>query len=256
MRMNLKIEFGGWELENRLKINRCYGTKDIRPWIIDLLKPTINEKILDVGCGSGEQVIPFAKETKNKSEIIGIDVSKKLLNLAKKEAEEKGVKIKLLRHDANNNLPFDDEYFDAVTCCFTIYHIKNRLNLINEFYRTLKPGGRLLITGPDPENNQEMFDFFKKVDIKISQMPRDLFKNEIGNNLEKKFSKEKYSVFKNKVNFPSTTDFVSYIKMTQLFLDNVPSGKQKDVCKQLEHIIEKNNELTLTKIVGAYTAWK
>ncbi len=256
MRMNLKIEFGGWELENRLKINRCYGTKDIRPWIIDLLKPTINEKILDVGCGSGEQVIPFAKETKNKSEIIGIDVSKKLLNLAKKEAEEKGVKIKLLRHDANNNLPFDDEYFDAVTCCFTIYHIKNRLNLINEFYRTLKPGGRLLITGPDPENNQEMFDFFKKVNIKISQMPRDLFKNEIGNNLEKKFSKEKYSVFKNKVNFPSTTDFVSYIKMTQLFLDNVPSGKQKDVCKQLEHIIEKNNELTLTKIVGAYTAWK
>ncbi len=256
MRMNLKIEFGGWELENRLKINRCYGTKDIRPWIIDLLKPTINEKILDVGCGSGEQVIPFAKETKNKSEIIGIDVSKKLLNLAKKEAEEKGVKIKLLRHDANNNLPFDDEYFDAVTCCFTIYHIKNRLNLINEFYRTLKPGGRLLITGPDPENNQEMFDFFKKVNIKISQMPRDLFKNEIGNNLEKKFSKEKYSVFKNKVNFPSTTDFISYIKMTQLFLDNVPSGKQKDVCKQLEHIIEKNNELTLTKIVGAYTAWK
>jgi len=254
--MNLKIEFGGWELENRLKINRCYGTKDIRPWIIDLLKPTINEKILDVGCGSGEQVIPFAKETKNKSEIIGIDVSKKLLNLAKKEAEEKGVKIKLLRHDANNNLPFDDEYFDAVTCCFTIYHIKNRLNLINEFYRTLKPGGRLLITGPDPENNQEMFDFFKKVNIKISQMPRDLFKNEIGNNLEKKFSKEKYSVFKNKVNFPSTTDFISYIKMTQLFLDNVPSGKQKDVCKQLEHIIEKNNELTLTKIVGAYTAWK
>ena len=256
MRMNLKIEFGGWELENRLKINRCYGTKDIRPWIIDLLKPTINEKILDVGCGSGEQVIPFAKETKNKSEIIGIDVSKKLLNLAKKEAEEKGVKIKLLRHDANNNLPFDDEYFDAVTCCFTIYHIKKRLNLINEFYRTLKPGGRLLITGPDPENNQEMFDFFKKVDIKISQMPRDLFKNEIGNNLEKKFSKEKYSVFKNKVNFPSTTDFVSYIKMTQLFLDNVPRDKQKDVCKQLEHIIEKNNELTLTKIVGAYTAWK
>ena len=254
--MNLKIEFGGWELENRLKINRCYGTKDIRPWIIDLLKPTINEKILDVGCGSGEQVIPFAKETKNKSEIIGIDVSKKLLNLAKKEAEEKGVKIKLLRHDANNNLPFDDEYFDAVTCCFTIYHIKKRLNLINEFYRTLKPGGRLLITGPDPENNQEMFDFFKKVDIKISQMPRDLFKNEIGNNLEKKFSKEKYSVFKNKVNFPSTTDFVSYIKMTQLFLDNVPRDKQKDVCKQLEHIIEKNNELTLTKIVGAYTAWK
>ena len=254
--MNLKIEFGGWELENRLKINRCYGSKDIRPWIIDLLKPSINEKILDVGCGSGEQVIPFAKETKNKSEIIGIDVSKKLLNLAKKEAEEKGVKIKLLRHDANNNLPFDDEYFDAVTCCFTIYHIKKRLNLINEFYRTLKPGGRLLITGPDPENNQEMFDFFKEVNIKISQMPRDLFKNEIGNNLEKKFSKEKYSVFKNKVNFPSTTDFVSYIKMTQLFLDNVPSDKQKDVCKQLEHIIEKNNELTLTKIVGAYTAWK
>jgi len=254
--MNSKIEFGGWELENRLKTNIRYGTKNIRPWIIDLLKPTINEKILDVGCGSGEQVIPFAKETKNKSEIIGIDLSKKLLNLARKEAEEKGVKIKLLRHDANNNLPFDDVYFDAVTCCFTIYHIKNRLNLINEFHRILKSGGRLLITGPDPENNQEMFNFFKKINIKISQMPRELFKNEIGNYLRKKFSKEKYSVFRNTINFPSTDDFVSYIKMTQLFLDNVPGNKQKDVGKQLEHIIEKNNELKLTKVVGAYTAWK
>ncbi len=118
--MNSEIEFGGWELENRLKMNIRYGTNDIRPWIIDLLKPVMNEKILDVGCGSGEQVIPFAKETKNKSEIIGIDLSQKLLDLASKEAKKEGLKIKLFQHDANNNLPFDDGYFDAVTCCFTI----------------------------------------------------------------------------------------------------------------------------------------
>jgi len=254
--MNSEIEFGGWELENRLKTNIRYGTNDIRPWIIDLLKPVMNEKILDVGCGSGEQVIPFAKETKNKSEIIGIDLSQKLLDLASKEAKKESLKIKLFQHDANNNLPFDDGYFDAVTCCFTIYHIKNRLNLINEFHRTLKPGGRLLITGPDSENNHEMFDFFKKLDIKISQMPRDLYKNEIGNELQKKFSNVKYSIFENKVNFPSVADFISYIKMTQLFLDNVPSDQQKNVSTQLEQMIEKNNELTLTKIVGAYTAWK
>ena len=44
--------------------------------------------------------------------------------------------------------------------------------------------------------------------------------------------------------------------MTQLFLDNVPSDQQKNVSRLLEQVIEKNNDLTLTKIVGAYTAWK
>jgi len=253
--MDTEIEFGGWELEKRLQTNRRFGEKNIRPWIIEFANLRLGEKILDVGCGSGEQVIPFSIETKNSGEIIGVDLSKELLEIARKQADSQGCEIKLLQHDANLDLPFENNYFDLVTCCFTIYHINNKSNLINEFHRVSKSKGRIMITGPDPNNNAEMFNMFADIGIKISRMPRDFYKEEIGKLLNK-FSKHEYHIFKNMIKFPSADEYISYIKITQLFLDNIPKNEQSTAIKKLKKIIEDNNQLELTKIVGAYLAWK
>jgi ubiquinone/menaquinone biosynthesis C-methylase UbiE len=51
------------------------------------------------------------------------------------------------RHfDAARPLPFNDASFDAVTCIDAINHIYNRLDVLREWYRALRPGGRILFT--------------------------------------------------------------------------------------------------------------
>jgi len=56
--------------------------------------------------------------------------------------------IKLLQNDLNINLPFKDCSFDKVVSCNTLYLLpsENLTSVFNEFYRVLKPGGKVVIT--------------------------------------------------------------------------------------------------------------
>jgi len=98
------------------------------------------KRILDVGCGDGS----LALFIKGKAKIYGVDKSKKLLKIAKR----RGVLIKKLDLD-KNSLPYQDSYFDCVTCLDVIEHIKNPYKLIGEIYRVLKKGGFLIISAPN-----------------------------------------------------------------------------------------------------------
>jgi len=117
-------------------------------WMI--LKNLKGKKILDLGCGTG-RLIPILS-----GEIIGADVSEKMLAIAKKRFP----KIKFLKEDALN-LSFEDESFDAVVCAFLIVHIKDPAKLFEEVYRVIKPGGVFVLTninqrkGPKLELNKK-----------------------------------------------------------------------------------------------------
>lgn len=61
-----------------------------------------------------------------------------------------------------NRLPFRDESFDAVLCTETLEHVEWPRECVEEFFRVLKPGGRLFLTVPMaiPEH-QTPYDFFR-----------------------------------------------------------------------------------------------
>jgi len=50
--------------------------------------------------------------------------------------------------DANKTMPFPDDSFDAVFCNDSINHLQNRLAVLKEWFRLLRPTGRLLYTDP------------------------------------------------------------------------------------------------------------
>jgi len=103
----------------------------------------IKGKVLDVGCGSGRNFIKL-KGIK----IFGIDFSQKMLDLAKKRAKEIKIKVDLKKAESNN-LPFENNYFDAVLCYALLHCIdskKDRKKTIEEVYRVLKPNGIALIS--------------------------------------------------------------------------------------------------------------
>ena len=100
------------------------------------------DRVLDVGCGNGRLSDMF--ENKN-IQYTGVDFSKKLIEIAKKERGKNGT---FLQANALN-LPFEDSSFDAVFSIAVLHHIpskENRIKFISEAYRVLKNDGVYTLT--------------------------------------------------------------------------------------------------------------
>jgi ubiquinone/menaquinone biosynthesis C-methylase UbiE len=97
-------------------------------------------KVLDAGTGAG---IPTAKFLSERNlEVIGIDISETMIELAKKNVPNATFLIRDI-----NDLHFDNAFFDGIISVYTLFHIprKNHLKIFKDFNRILKPGGILLI---------------------------------------------------------------------------------------------------------------
>ena len=62
-------------LERRIAINHAYSSADFDGWLLDKLAIKPGEDILDVGCGSGAQTIPFAELTGPTGSVSSLDIS-------------------------------------------------------------------------------------------------------------------------------------------------------------------------------------
>ena len=97
-----------------------------------------NARILDLGCGFYGD---FLLRIKDKiSSGVGIDISvNKTIN---------NHKIKLLKHNLDNPLPFNDNQFDIAVSLANLEHLNNPQQMFNEIYRVLNKKGILLLTTP------------------------------------------------------------------------------------------------------------
>lgn len=123
-----------WELEPDYKVAEKRLSK-VRKIFADLNKI----KILDVGCGDGTILAPFA----TKHDLYGVDIAESAVTAAKARG------IKAFQHDLEAPLPFEPHAFDAVFCGETIEHYPDTDWLLSEINRVLKPGGLLALTYPN-----------------------------------------------------------------------------------------------------------
>ncbi len=96
--------------------------------------------ILDIGTGPG--VISIALADMGHT-VTAVDLSDEMLARAKENAEHIGVDIAFRKGDAEN-LPFEDNSFDVVVNRWVLWTIPSPDKALSEWYRVLKPGGRVL----------------------------------------------------------------------------------------------------------------
>lgn len=106
------------------------------------------KNLLDVACGAGGPALRIAAITG--CSIVGIDVHEHAVSTARSLAAQRGLSpsAEFLVADAAGQLPFSDAAFDAITCIDAINHFSDRRQVIEEWARLLKQGGRLLFTDP------------------------------------------------------------------------------------------------------------
>ncbi|HOZ16416.1 MAG TPA: methyltransferase domain-containing protein [Candidatus Portnoybacteria bacterium] len=111
--------------------------------IIKSAKLTLNDIVLDLGCGEGFLInmLPNIKR------IFGIDISNIALKRATKLLANKE-NIKLQWGDARK-LEFTNETFDKILCSEVLEHLPNPTEVIKEIHRTIKKNGLVIISVPD-----------------------------------------------------------------------------------------------------------
>jgi SAM-dependent methyltransferase len=108
------------------------------------LKISHDSNVLELGCGSGGYAIYLAERTACR--ITGIDKNAQAIRNANRLARAKDMlpQVRFVRADISERLPYDAAVFDAVFANDVFGHIPNRLSLLIDIFRVLKPGGRLL----------------------------------------------------------------------------------------------------------------
>jgi demethylmenaquinone methyltransferase / 2-methoxy-6-polyprenyl-1,4-benzoquinol methylase len=115
-----------------------------RKKVLKMVSATNPQTILDIATGTGDLAILMA-ETGAK-EITGADISEGMMEVGRKKVAEKDLdsRIKLVYGDSEN-LPFEDNYFDAITVAFGIRNFETLEKGLAEILRVLKPGGIFVI---------------------------------------------------------------------------------------------------------------
>ena len=120
------------------------------PWDIGHVQPAIAQfrdlvggKVLDVGCGTGETALFFAGRDLL---VTGVDAEAAALDQARRKAEESGLPVEFIQHDACELGRLPGTYDTVVDCLF--FHVlsdEQRIRYVSGLRQTLRPGGTLVL---------------------------------------------------------------------------------------------------------------
>lgn len=135
-----------------------------RKKVLQLVANTHPKTILDIATGTGDLAILMTKT--NAEKIIGLDISAGMLEVGRKKIENRKLsdKIEMILADSEN-MPFEDNTFDAITVAFGVRNFENLEKGLSEILRVLKPNGIFVILEtsiPEKTPYKQGYTFYSK----------------------------------------------------------------------------------------------
>ena len=129
--------------------------KDIRTCVVELSGVKAGDRVLDVGCGSGDQVFHYVQKG---AIATGVDQNPNMIELAESIAQKQGFNQASFRVASATELPFPDGYFDIVSISLALHEMERdeRRRAVSEMKRVVKKKGVLMFIDfhvPLPKNS-------------------------------------------------------------------------------------------------------
>jgi len=122
---------------------------------VDTLALHQGSKVLDVACGSGSVSLMVAEHV---ASVDAIDFSSSMLEICQKKADEGNINNIQTFHGDAQNLPYDDERFNAAISMFGLMFFPDRKAGLSEIHRTLKQDGRIAVSSWAPVADSPAMD--------------------------------------------------------------------------------------------------
>ncbi|HLV43187.1 MAG TPA: bifunctional demethylmenaquinone methyltransferase/2-methoxy-6-polyprenyl-1,4-benzoquinol methylase UbiE [Brumimicrobium sp.] len=136
---------------------------------INMLKASAPKKVIDLATGTGDFALAALKL--NPEKVVGVDISKGMLAKGREKIKKKGKEdIITMVYGDSEELPFEDNEFDALTVGFGVRNYENLEKGLAEMLRVIAPGGKAVIlefSKPKKFPVKQFFEFYSKYIIPI-----------------------------------------------------------------------------------------
>jgi demethylmenaquinone methyltransferase / 2-methoxy-6-polyprenyl-1,4-benzoquinol methylase len=131
---------------------------------VKMLKKRSPKIILDIATGTGDFAVSLSKL--NPESITGVDISVGMMDVGKVKVKKKHLdKLIKFEYGDSENLPFEDNHFDALTVGFGVRNYENLEKGLTDMLRVTKEGGTILIlefSKPKKFPTKQLFQFYFK----------------------------------------------------------------------------------------------
>jgi ubiquinone/menaquinone biosynthesis C-methylase UbiE len=132
--------------------------------------------VLDIACGRGAVLFPSSEAVSNSGEVIGIDISKGMIEQTHQEILRRKIgNTQVFVMDAER-LDLSNSQFDYVLCGLCLFFFPDLMEALQEFYRVLKPGGYIIsstfMKKKDDELTKEWDQLYESFKDRVADVPK------------------------------------------------------------------------------------
>jgi ubiquinone/menaquinone biosynthesis C-methylase UbiE len=214
------------------------------------------DRVLDLGCGPGLMTQDLAKIVGKRGKVVGIDISKQQINIAKKLASRKNIQNIRFKLGSVYDLSKVKGKFDVVYIRFMLINLDNPYEVAEQVKKILKPGGYLLIEEMLGNSvASRPYDYRIELVKKVNKMTDGITKTDftIATTYSKFLSKNGYTVLEEKTTQPLLDTLskrrnlsLSMRSMENLLVHNkkVSRSRLRSMIKRVEKM-EENKKIEL-----------
>lgn len=137
-----------------------FGPSIFTPWtqvLLDYARPRLGERVLDLACATGIVARQVSPTVGRGGEVVGVDVSPDMLEVARERAISEGVSVEWREEDASD-LELPDDTFDLVLCQQGLQFFDDPAAALQETERVLVDGGRVALNVWQPLEHHPVYE--------------------------------------------------------------------------------------------------
>lgn len=238
-------------LEKRINTN-THASRNFDEWVLQVMPSLpLKANILDLGCGTGKQILLFSDFTTEQTTYYALDKSEESLKILKSKFSSPS-KLVTISGDFltfPKSLPKKAK-MDLILSCYALYYCDDLSKLVELIYKYLKTGGKFWVVGPFKGTNKELFDVIKEIyqiEKKVIYSIDTFYKDVINECVKNGFKSIKVNTFENQISFTTIDDLMTYLKNTTFY----NAKYEKELQRRFLPFLKKGQPFTVTKSIGS-----